>query len=205
MKLWLDDKEKYRARYYEGLEERKSRELMFGSEIAKGLEDGTIKVEKLVQYPVKEWRFKGKIADIPFAAYIDTYWPERVKFREYKTGKWPWNQKKVDEHMQLDVYSLCIQEKEGNVDDECHLDWIVTRNKLNIMEFDGHTLTSQGREIEMTGEVVPFTRIVTQIQRDRMREVIRSVANEISSDFKKWLTENPTRTRISTFPGRPIG
>ena len=203
MKLWLDDKVAYRARYYEGKEEHKSPELMFGSEMAKGLENGTIIVPKLEVYPVKEWRFKGLVGGVPFAAYVDTYWPGRRKFREYKTGKWAWTQKKVDEHMQLDVYSLCIEEKEGGVDDECHLDWLVTRNKKQTMEFDGHLLVSEARGIETTGEVITFARVIKKIERDRMREVIRSVANEISGDYRKWLTLNPAGTLPSTHQGRP--
>lgn len=192
MKLWLDNKEAYRRRYYDGVEEPKSPELMFGSEMAKGLEDGTIAVPGLVRYPVAEWRYSGDIGGVPFAAYLDTFWPDRHKFREYKTGKVAWTQKKVEEHMQLDVYSLVVQEATGDVDDECHLDWIVTRNKAGTMMFDGHELTGDARGVEVTGELVTFSRVVTALQRDRMREVIRSVANEIGEDYRRYLALNPS-------------
>ncbi len=145
VRVWLENKDRYRDRYYRGIDEPGSRWLMFGSEIAKGLEDGTVKIAELPQYPVSEFQIKTPVDGVPFYAYVDTYDPARFKFREYKTGIHQrggaprWTLKAVREHMQLDVYSLLIQIKEGQVDDECHLDWIVTRNKTRLVEFDGHS------------------------------------------------------------------
>lgn len=197
MRLWLDDKEKYRSRYYRGVDERKTKELFFGSEIAKGLEDGTMEIPGLVKYAVSEEQVKMPVDGVPFFAYVDSFDPQRLKFREYKTGKWPWTQEKVNNHMQLDIYSLLLSLKYGSVDDECHLDWIVTKNKLKFTEFDGIQLKAESNEIEMTGEVMTFARVITQNERDRIRFLIRSVADEISRDYKEYLRFNPSTSPAS--------
>ncbi len=195
MRLWLDDKEKYRSRYYRDREEFQTKALMFGSEIAKALENGTVALPDLVQYPVREFRIKEEVEGVPFFAYLDTYDPSRLKFREYKTGQRTpnggdrWNQALVDGHLQLDVYSTLVQLKEGGVDDECHLDWLEVRKKVKTMEFNGETLTSESNELELTGRVESFARVITQTERERTKILIRTVASEISADFTAFLRE----------------
>lgn len=197
MRVWLDDKDQYRARYYLGQEQKGSRYLLFGSEMAKGLEDGTIKVPDLVQYEVQEEQVKLDVEGVPFYAYIDQFSPDRKKFREIKTGirrkdgSPRWTQDLVNKHMQLDVYSALIEEKYGSVDDECHLDWIITRNKAKEIEFGGHTLVSESAELEITGEVVSFPRIISDTERKRIKFLIRSVAEEISNDYSEYLRFRP--------------
>lgn len=194
MRMWLEDKTAYRQRYYYGIEPAPSKYMMFGSEIAKGIEDGTIVIPGLELYPVKEYQIKIDVDGVPFYAYLDQFWPEKFKFRETKTGspradgKPRWTQKDVQEHMQLDVYSLLIQMKLGQVDDECHLDWLKTRPKVKtIIDAWGNELTAQSNEMELTGELESFTRVITQNERDRIRFLIRSVAGEIAWDYGQYL------------------
>lgn len=190
--LWLFDKNKYRERYYQGVQERPSKELLFGSAVAKGLESKIIDIPGLIQLPVQEEQINVEIGGVPFFAYIDQFDPLDFKFREIKTSKnrpdgTPgWTQKRVNEHMQLDIYSLLIEEKYGAVEDLCFLDCICTRNKIKKMEFEGNTLESVSSEVELTGEIITFPRVITQIERDRMRALIPSIAREIEADFAKY-------------------
>lgn len=193
LRTWLEDKDQYRARYYLGLEQPGSRYLLFGSEIAKGLEEKTIVIPALVQYPVQEEQIQLDIDGVPVFGYVDQFDPEKRKFREIKTGirksngSPRWTQDLVDKHMQLDVYSLLIEAKYGSVDPECHLDWVVTRNKKKYVEFDGQMLESESSELEITGEVVSFPRTISKTERERMRFLIKSVAQEISDDYQAFL------------------
>lgn len=197
MRVWLDDKDQYRARYYLNQEQAGSRYLLFGSEMAKGLEEGTIHIPDLIQYEVQEEQIKLDVEGVPFYAYIDQFSPTRFKFREIKTGIRRkgggdrWTQSLVNQHMQLDVYSALIKEKYGQVDDECHLDWIITQNKKKFIEFDGQKLESDSAELEITGEVVSFRRVITDTERARIKFLIRSVAEEISKDYSEYLRFRP--------------
>lgn len=201
MRVWLDDKEAYRDRYYRGIEAPGSRYMLFGSEIAKGLEDGTIKIPALPQYQVKEYQCKVAVEGVPFYAYVDTYDPARHKLREYKTGTTRpdggarWTDALVKNHMQLDIYSLLVEVKDGWVDEELHLDWIKTRPKVKTMvDAFGNVLQSQSSDLELTGEVESFARVITQVERDRMRILIRTVASEIAEDYRRYLDLSPPKS-----------
>ncbi len=209
MRGWLEDKDSYRQRYFMKIQERGSRYLDFGAGMAKALESKSLVIEGLVQYPVQEQPFKLDVNGVPFYGYIDQYDPERRKFREIKTGirkrdgSDRWTQKLVNEHMQLDVYSTLIEEKFGSVDPECHLDWLVTRNKIKEVSFDGHILKNESSELELTGEVYSFPRIITAVERARMRFLIRSVAEEISEDYQSFLKTQTQETGFGDFQGLP--
>lgn len=198
IRLWLDDKEAYRNRYYLGLTSPGSKYLLFGSEFAQGLEDGTIVLPALTQYEVQEFDIKVDVDEVPFNGWVDQYSPSRNKFREIKTGssradgKPRWTDELVSRHIQLDVYSLCIWLKTGKVDDECHLDWVKTRPKQKcIVDFTGRTICAQSQaEMELTGEVEAFRRVVTHEDRMRAKALIKSVAYEISADYSAWLKAN---------------
>lgn len=194
LRVWLEDKRAYRNRYYLGLESPPSRALLFGSEIADALEKGTAVLPSLVTYPVREHQIKIDVEGVPFFAWIDTYWPEKRKFREYKTGqltregKDRWTQKEVDAHLQLDVYSTLIEEKEGHVDPECHLDWLeVKRKKKTFTDWLGNVIETETADLELTGRVESFARVITEMERRRTRALIRSVAEEISADYAAFL------------------
>lgn len=202
IRLWLDDKEKYRARYYRGETDAGSKALLFGSEISKMLEDGTFVLPAGLQYPEREYEIVVDIDGVPMLMWLDTFDPTKLKFREYKTGslktdgKDRWNDKAVKDHFQLDVYSLGIQVKHGSVDDECHLDWLEVKNKIKYMDFAGMKLESKSNDLELSGRIESFTRVITQNERDRARAVIVSVAKEIEADFKSYNEKNgiqPTR------------
>jgi len=197
IRLWLDNKEQYRDIYYRGIKSPGSKYLLFGSEISKMLEDGTLNLPALTQYSVQEYQCKFSVDGVPFYGYIDQYEPSLFKFREIKTGSMRpdgrprWTQKEVDNHLQLDIYSLLIWLKNGKVDDECHLDWIKTRNKMKTITDDfGNTLEAESLELELTGEVESFSRVITQEHRDKARMLIVSIANEISADYKAYLDFN---------------
>lgn len=197
MRLWLDDKKTYRARYYRNEKMIPTKALLFGSEISQKLEDGSFKLPDGLQYETPEYEIKIDVEGVPFYSYIDTFSETRLKFREYKTGQLKgdqsdrWDQKAVNNHLQLSIYSLLIQIKHGSVDNECHLDWLEVRKKTKIIVFNGQELSSVSNDLELTGRIESFTRIITQKERDTARFLIVSVAKEISADYEKYLLAFP--------------
>lgn len=194
MYLWLHDKPKYRARYYRGEKDAGSKALLFGSEISKKLEDGSFVLPPGLQYEVPEHEIKIDVDGVPFYAYLDTFSPPRFKFREYKTGQLKsdrsdrWDQRTVNGHLQLPIYSLLIQLKHGSVDEECHLDWLEVRRKIKKIVFNGQELSSVSNDLELTGRIESFRRVITQKERDMTRALIVSVAMEISADYTMYLS-----------------
>lgn len=206
VRLWLDDKQAYRDRYYLGITKPGSKYMLFGSEFAQGLEDGTINLPALTQYPVQEFEANVDVDEVPFHGWIDQYWPEKHKFREIKTGcprpdgKPRWSDELVKKHLQLDIYSLLIWIKTGKIDDECHLDWVKTRPKTKIIYFGKTALCSLSQtEMEVTGEVETFRRVITHEDRMKAKALIKSVAYEISADYKAWLLANSESSDKKSF------
>lgn len=204
VRLWLDDKESYRDRYYRGLSQPGSKWLMFGAEFARGLENGTIDLPQLPQLEVQEYDVKFDVGGVPFHGWIDQFSPARNEFREIKTGtRKPngeprWTKELVSRHIQLDVYSLLIWLKNGTVQDLCHLDWVVTRPARKEVDVMGRKVTVEDRNrLELTGEVISFPRVITHDERMRAKALILSVAQEISADYKAYLALRPSTLPVS--------
>ncbi len=202
-RVWMENRQAYRDRYYRGLTEKTSKYMIFGSEVAKGLETGELKIPALVQYPKQEYQLNVEVDGIPVFGYIDQYDPEKIKFREIKTGMPKpdgsprWTDKEVKAHGQLDMYSLLLQIKHGTVDEECHLDWLKTRNKVKTLtDAFGNELTARSSELELSGEVESFARIITQDERDAMRRLIVKTATEIETDYAVFLELSKERSQL---------
>lgn len=189
MSLWLNNKSAYRNRYYYNKQDFETPELKYGKVIAQLLEVNDPSVAHVPRLPVPEQSFEIVINEIPVKGYIDSFDPILRKFYEYKTGHKtreglpPWNRVKVRRHSQLTLYSLAIETMHGDVDNECELIWMETMFTHEKKLFDGHELTGQTRQLELTGHVERFVRNIKQWERIRMKQQIRDVAEEISKDY----------------------
>jgi hypothetical protein len=197
---WLSSKDRFRKQYYEGKPFQMTPELTFGKKIADLLEHGDESVQHILQYPQPEQEITTTIEGVPVFGFIDSFDPERCAFLEYKTGKEPWTQNRVQKHLQLDIYSLCIQNIFGKVDDTCHLIWMQTE-RVDIPQ-QGRITHENAYGIRMTGRVETFERTITQEERDNTRGLIVRVATEISEDFAAWKDERENRRTAASRGGR---
>lgn len=195
--LWRRNKEGYRARYYRNEPQHETPEMTFGKQVATLLEDtAAVKddpiLSRLGRYKQSEYAVDTIIGDVPVIAKIDAFDDELNAFQEFKTGhankdgKIPWSPVSVRKHEQLPFYSALIETSCGTVIDLCHLLWLETQFKKGTMEFDGHILEGGSRELELTGRIEVFPRIIRKWERKRMREMIISTAHEISDDFEAY-------------------
>lgn len=188
--LWKRDKVAFRRKYYDHEKSFETVETIFGKQIAKHLEEYNIEgVERL---PRAEYKVEAYLDGIKLLSYLDSFDEERIRFNEYKTGhlskdgKVPWNAVKVLKHKQLDFYSTVLELKFGKVDDVTKLFWIETRFKTKTIEFAGHILATESRELELTGLVKCFERRIYKYEREAMRRDIIKVALEISKDYEEY-------------------
>lgn len=191
--LWQTNKDQYRKKYYYGQESHDTTETLYGKHIAKLLENNSPLLAHIPRYPVSEHPLEIEINGVPIKGYLDSFDPERLAFQEYKTGHLsrhngpPWTKIKVAKHEQLPFYSLMIKTKYGRVDPWCDLIWIETQFAKQEIEFEGHTLSSLTRDLELTGRVEIFRRRIAQWERDRIRKWISTCAEEISNDYTQWM------------------
>ena len=126
--------------------------LSFGSMIAEALESGEAQTKKIRKTldslpPVdeREKEIRADFSGIPLLGKLDGFTRKGPRVDEYKTGKIPWNQSKVDKFEQLTFYAILVSLKyEIPIGDiKIFLHWIETYE-----DTDGH--------IYMTGRVFPF-------------------------------------------------
>jgi hypothetical protein len=127
---------------------------------------------------------------------IDGFDENLIRFLDHKSGhadnkgQPPWNRLKVHKLDQLPFYSMLLKEKFGKVNNRCHIVWIETKFVTKKTIFDGHELSAQSRELQMTGRVKKYPRVIREFERKRIKADLLLAIKEISDDY-----ENYTRNK----------
>lgn len=199
--LWKKDKDTFRRKYYLNEPSPENRETIYGKKIARLLEDRE-EVKKhptlslIPHYEKSEHGINIEIDGLPIRGYLDLFQPDTFSFIEIKTGhlnkynKPPWDKVSVHRHDQLPFYSLLVESKYGKVDRITYLYWLETKWKEKSVEFDGHLLTGKTTDLELTGNIHQFKRIIPKWERNLIKEDIIRVAKEISQDFTHYEKRN---------------
>lgn len=122
------DRDEWFSKYVLGRREVPSREMKFGSAFGKSIEEGRCEVE-MDRYDTFEQKLQVRFGDIPLIGFIDNWDSVGQRgFRETKTGKKEWTQKRANDHGQLRMYALMIYITYGiNPESlEIYLDWFPT-------------------------------------------------------------------------------
>lgn len=109
---------------------------------------------------IMERELRVNIADYELLSYLDTSMEDCTEFFEYKTGKEPWTQERVDEWEQLNFYAMCCYIANGEkVIPNCKLYWIETD------ELDDGTIVYTGHveEFERKFDIVDMTDMLAKI------------------------------------------
>lgn len=200
MELWLRDKEGYRKRYY--LEEPyfSTPYTEFGNEVGGALErrewDHPVLapvVGKVPQQTHPEHRIDVEIQGVNVMGFLDDFNMETGAIEEYKTGirnkgKAPWDRVKVRKHKQLTLYTLMVREKYGAWNPDIQLTWMETEwaDIEKEVEFGGVLMKESQKGLRLTGHVEVFPRVIKEWELDRMADIIRKAAEEISEDYILW-------------------
>jgi hypothetical protein len=187
MTCWLSNPSRYRKEYFEIGDKLDTKYLRFGKGIAKLIEDGkhTELLPDLIVYDTPEHEIKVEVNGVPVLSYLDSYNSVDNIFREYKTGKIPWTQAKVQKHDQLLFYATALKWSTGKVPDCCDLDWIETIEGEKEEESGLHN----ERQVNTTGKIKSFHREFDNREIERMEELILKVAEEISEAYIKFIEE----------------
>jgi len=196
------NRQRFQDKYYRGIEGFVTPELIFGKKVGEMLEHGDESLAHISHGDVAEKKLEFEVDGIPVLGYIDSFRSEDSFIYEFKTGKTPWTQGRVDKHFQLDVYSLGVEILEGKVNDECMLVWMETQK---VEKPKGGRATHAGAyEIEFTGKVKEFTRVITVEDRALAYDRIITTAQDISEDYTDWLTTQKSQSQSVVKQGRGV-
>ncbi len=185
---WNSNPERFRREYFENGQKLDTKFLRFGKGIAKMIEEGkhTELLPDLIVYEKPEFEIRVEVMGVPMLAYLDGYDPVNNVFLEYKTGKIPWTQAKVQKHDQLTLYATMLKALTGSMPEYCDLYWIET--KEGAVEVEDFWRTNE-KEINVTGRIIPFHRDFDEREVDRMEFVIQKAAEEISEAYQEFIKE----------------
>lgn len=186
--LWNKNPDRFRREYFEAGRRLDTKFLQFGKGIAKSIEDGSYKeaLPELIVYPAVEYKINVEIRGVPLLSFVDSYDPGTHTFREYKTGKHPWDQSKVQKHGQLLFYAMALRALTGEMPAYCDLDWIETTEKQG--ENDDFW-AKVDKKLSLTGKIVSFHRIFDIREIERMEDEIERAAMQISEAYQKFIKE----------------
>ncbi len=185
---WMTNPERFRKEYFENSEKLDTKYLRFGKGVAKLIEEGKHKelLPDLLVYEKPEFELRCEIMGVPMLGFLDSYDPVKNVFLEYKTGKNPWDQRKVQKHDQLTLYATMLKHITGKMPEYCDLIWIETKDgPVQVEDF----WRSNEKEINITGRLVTFHREFDEREIDRMEFIIQKAAEEISDAYKEFIKE----------------
>lgn len=192
VQLWLADKNRYKEIFFNHNDNARFMNdgMAYGKVVADALENDQetgdlltdMAMSLLVKYDIRDKEMEGilktKDGDIRIVSHPDTMDSHSLAFREYKTGKVKWTQKKADNWFQLKFYAMLIFIIHGKVPPEVHLDWIET-----FKDTDG--------EIKPTGRVETFKVKVGMSDIINTMALVSRVAKEIEAEWAVWTPPDP--------------
>lgn len=185
--LWTTRRKEYIKKYFYGEDTFVTKEMRFGKKFAEAM-DGKYIEDKIImeiiglaeRYDVMEKKFevnfKIELGDIPLIGFLDTFDSKTFAFREYKTGKTKWTQKRADGHGQIDFYTFMIYLESKKLPPQIHLDWFETMN-------------SDAGGIQLTGNIQSFPVEKTLGNIMEIGNLIKRVACEITIEYRKHMEE----------------
>ena len=185
---WMTNPERFRREYFENGDKLDTKYLRFGKGMAKLIEEGKHKelLPDLTLYSKPEFELRCEIFGVPMLGFIDSYDPENNVFIEIKTGKNPWDQRKVQKHDQLTLYATMLKHITGKMPEYCDLIWIETKEgPTEVNDF----WRDNEKEINVTGKIVPFRREFDEREVDRMEFLVQKAAEEISEAYREFIKE----------------
>lgn len=138
LQLFESSEEKYIQKYFYGQDVDRQNDFMsFGKRFAEAKETGDCKGDLMLEfamnavpaYKLPEYQINAELKTpygiINLLAKPDSFDDEEYRLLEYKTGKIPWTQAKVQKHGQLHFYAVSTVAKYG-VNPHQELWWIET-------------------------------------------------------------------------------
>ena len=101
--------------YILGKQEPANSLMLAGSRIGDAIGTETSPIDNSLVPGQKEYSVKAKIDGISMIGFLDHYCPDTLTLNENKCSdkKGRWTQKKVDEHGQITMYLLLLQQQDG--------------------------------------------------------------------------------------------
>lgn len=186
VQLWEQDPIAYQKKYFIGIPDKPSPFMDFGKQFAKDIEDYRNGIQRNFNfpnqfletthiYPYVEYKLEHDFTNFKFLGYIDNMSEDYEIVVDFKTGTAPWTQARLEESLQMQIYSTVIF-YQFQVIPTCFINYWQTRLR--------------GKEVLWTNvnEIYRYTFDFKQLAAAEMR--VRRAATEISEAYDKYLNSD---------------
>lgn len=147
--MWLRSKDRYMRNYFFGEEEKGNSAMALGSKVALAQETGEETDDELVntlvsllpRYPKHEHEIRAdlntKDGVVTLLGKLDQFHDVTLAFRDTKTGRVAWTQKRAESSRQIQHYSALIYLKHGKLPPEAFIDWAETDWEDGVLTLTG--------------------------------------------------------------------
>jgi hypothetical protein len=117
---WMYDKDQWYQRYVLNTPDPATPAMLYGNVVGDSIGTAGSLVPSLQPPGVKEYELRAQLGDIFIVGYCDHYDPATKTLHENKTSDnlKRWDQQKVDEHKQLDMYALMLYLRDKTIPEE---------------------------------------------------------------------------------------
>lgn len=173
MIMWERSPKEYARVYILGGKSFQNPEMVFGSKVAQALEtkkptgDEAIDsvLARLPKLEMADEMTTTKVVGLPIRARMDAANKDLKTFYEYKTGKVPWTQARVDKFDQITFYAMVCWSLTGAIPEDMRLIWVQT--------------AGEGEEVTCTGVIKEFKTARTMMDVLRMIRRVQIAWQEI--------------------------
>lgn len=171
-------------KYVMGIETEPSIEMIFGREVGERLATDPTYLPEVPRLPIFEHELKFEFNGVQMIGYIDSLCLDTNKLYEYKTGRKKWDQKRADDHGQIEMYLLGLyQTKKIKPEDiACHIHWLPTHIKDGQVAFVEPFTVNTFKADRTMADILRFGNYIKEVRKE-MEEYYRIQTHIYTTDF----------------------
>lgn len=206
VQLWEQDPIAYQKKYFIGIPDKPSPFMDFGKQFATDIEDYRNGVQRDFNfpnqfletthiYPYVEYKLEHDFTTFKFLGFIDNMSEDYEIVVDFKTGTAPWTQARLEESLQMQIYSTVIF-YQFQVLPTCFINYWQTRLKgkevlwTNVNEIYRHTFGFK----DLAAAEMRVRRAATEIS-EAYDKYLNDDLNELFHTYSEWVELEKTVTK----------
>ena len=206
VQLWEQDPIAYQKKYFIGIQDKPSPFMDFGKQLATDIEDYRNGVQRDFNfpnqfletthiYPYVEYKLEHDFTTFKFLGFIDNMSEDYEIVVDFKTGTAPWTQARLEESLQMQIYSTVIF-YQFQVLPTCFINYWQTRLKgkevlwTNVNEIYRHTFGFK----DLAAAEMRVRRAATEIS-EAYDKYLNDDLNELFHTYSEWVELEKTVTK----------
>ncbi len=217
VQLWQADPIAYQKKYFIGIPDKPSPFMDFGKQFAKDIEDYAAGIDRAYNFPDNflqttkiykyvEYELKHDFGEFEYLGYIDNMDEDRQIVVDFKTGTAPWTQARLEESLQMQLYSNIIYQQFQQLP-TCFINYWQTRLKgkevlwTGVNEIYRHTFSFQDlakAEAQVRMAARQISEAYDQYKNDEIKGLFAQYSQLVQAEKAAAERKDAIRTQITS-------